>query len=239
MGMTMEDILHEQMWEEAHGEQVMKRAALEQCIYVFVEGDSEECTFQTLLEDEQCQLKFEETGVVIANYNGIGNLRHALRLLNKTLSHNRPVIVTYDDDLAGKGIEKHLIGKHITPFRIPQFPVVTFKDGQTGGSFEEAFNAECFIESCFEPSVLPVGFIGSMQNFESIFDCKKPWYAQFAQYVDGNGGNAKSINKVALAEELAVSCNPVPNTFVSLAKTIKEIRSNNPVLSPNDVDMPF
>ena len=97
MGTTIEDILDEEIFSALHHEAMMKRAALEQCIYIFVEGDSEEATFQMLLES--CGLDFQEYWIVIANYNGIGNLKHAVRLLQRTLSHDRPVIVTYDDDL--------------------------------------------------------------------------------------------------------------------------------------------
>jgi len=149
MATTLDDIWHDQMLEELHYEAVMKRAALEQCIYIFVEGESEETTFQMLLEDTSCGLDFEHNGIIIANYNGIGNLKHAIRLLRKTLSHDRPIIVTFDDDPDGKRNEKHLNDPLIFPFKIPQSPTVTFSDGSTGGSFEEAFSQQCFIESSF------------------------------------------------------------------------------------------
>ena len=41
MATTIEDIQYEEMLSELHHEVVMKNAALEQCIYIFVEGESE------------------------------------------------------------------------------------------------------------------------------------------------------------------------------------------------------
>ena len=79
MATTMEDILYDEMISELYHEAVMKNAALDQCIYIFVEGESEDRTFQMILEDQRCGLAFEENGVVVANYNGIGNLHHAVR----------------------------------------------------------------------------------------------------------------------------------------------------------------
>ena len=73
------------------------KSALEQCIYLFVEGESEERAFWILLE-EGLGINFDKDGVVLANYNGIGNLKHTIRLMQKTLSHTRPMIFTFDDD---------------------------------------------------------------------------------------------------------------------------------------------
>ena len=233
----MEDILREEAWSEYHAELVMERAAMEQCIYVLVEGESEENTFETLLE-EGCGLKFSEYGVVIANYNGIGNLKHTLRLLSKTLSHNRPVIVTYDDDIAGKHVENLSITNNISLFKIPQTPVVKYRNGQMGGSFEEAFDAQIFIDSCFQLIKNGLKCSGTQNEFQNSFQVDKPWLAQFARYLELTDGNAKSINKVDLAQILAVDCDPIPDTFLLLAEQIKEIRANNPVRNPDDVDMP-
>ncbi len=56
MTTTIEDIQYEEMLSELHFEVVMKNAALEQCIYIFVEGGSEEASFQPLLEDINCPI---------------------------------------------------------------------------------------------------------------------------------------------------------------------------------------
>ena len=236
---TMEDILYDEMINELHHETVMKNAALAQCIYIFVEGESEETTFQMLLEDQLCGLNFEENGVVVANYNGIGNLQHAVRLLRKTLSHDRPIVVTYDDDLEGKAKLKYLDDPLIIPFKIPQTPVVEFGDGSFGGSFEEAFSPDCFLRSCFEGQVLPSGFNGSQADFSASFDQTKPWIPQLAKYVGSNGCHPASINKVILAENMAHNCDPVPESFIKLAETVLDLRKRNPVKHPDDVELPI
>ena len=237
MSTTIEDILDDELLSKLQYEAVMKNAALEQCIYIFVEGDSEEATFQMLLENQNCNLNFQENGIVIANYNGIGNLKHVLRLLHKTLSHDRPVIVTFDDDLEGKRNVGHLNSPLIYSFCIPNKPVVTYFDGTVGGTFEEAFSQQCFLEACFQSGVLEPSFSGSLYGFSAVFDNGKPWFAQFAKYVESNGGRAGSINKVRLAENMARTCDPVPDTFVKLAEIALEIRKSNPIRHPDDVEL--
>lgn len=91
---------------DLHDEAVMARAAIEQAIFVFVEGDSEELALPLLFTDI---LDLEAVGARIANYNGHGNLRAALRLLKATLTHDRPIFdrgVELDDQhavLEGRG----------------------------------------------------------------------------------------------------------------------------------------
>tara|TARA_R110002126_G_scaffold33382_47_gene104663 strand:+ start:3472 stop:4191 length:720 start_codon:yes stop_codon:yes gene_type:complete len=239
MATTIEDIMYDEMINELHYEAVMKNAALDQCIYIFVEGESEEITFQMLLEDQNCGLDFKEIGVVVANYNGIGNLKHAVRLLRKTLSHDRPIVVTYDDDLEGKRNLKYLNDPLITPFKIPQTPVVEFGDGSWGGSFEEVFSPECFLKSCFEGQVLPETFTGSLSGFSSNFDKTKPWIPQLANYARVHGCHPASINKVLLAENMAHNCDPVPDSFIKLAETVLNLRKQNPVKHPDDIELPI
>ncbi len=239
MATTIEDIMYDEMINELHHEVVMKNAALEQCIYIFVEGESEEATFQMLLEDQLCGLNFEKIGVVIANYNGIGNLQHAVRLLRKTLSHDRPIVVTYDDDLEGKSKLKYLSEPLITPFKIPQTPVVEFGNGSWGGSFEEVFSPDCFLRSCFEGEVLPGNFTGSPSDFSLNFDKAKPWIPQLAKYVSVTGCHPASINKVLLAENMAHNCDPVPDAFIKLAETVLDLRKQNPIKHPDDVELPI
>ncbi|MGL3336765.1 hypothetical protein [Pseudomonas aeruginosa] len=59
MATTMEDIIYDEMIDSFCAEEIMKKAAKAQCIYIFVEGDSEEAIFQTLLEE--CGLDFKKT----------------------------------------------------------------------------------------------------------------------------------------------------------------------------------
>jgi len=236
---TIEDIQYDEMINVLHHEAVMKNAALEQCIYIFVEGESEETTFQMLLEDQLCGLDFEENGVVVANYNGIGNLQHAVRLLRKTLSHDRPIVVTYDDDPEGKAKLKYLNDSLITPFKIPQTSAVEFGDGSSGGSFEETFSPDCFLKSCFEGGVLPKTFTGSLSGLSAVFDKTKPWIPQLAKYSSLNGCHPASIDKVILAQNMANSCDPVPDTYIKLANTVLDLRKKNPVKHPDDVVLPI
>lgn len=237
MATTMEDIISDEIFDSLCAEQVMKRAAHAQCIYIFVEGDSEEAVFQMLLED--CGLDFKTHGIVVANYNGIGNLRNSIRLLRKTLSHDRPIIVTYDDDRPGKREAQYIDDKLISVFKIPQFPIVKYPDGSEGGSLEEAFSPELFIESSFKDDVILNANQNMKLDFIAIFDSERPWFSQLATYLSGVGMNAGSINKVRLVEHMAESCNPIPETFKKLAELTLKLREQNPVRSPNDVDLSF
>lgn len=239
MGMSYEDIQREEMWSAMHHELVMEKAGLAQCIYVFVEGHSEEAVLHCLLKEKECDIDFKELGVVVANYNGINNLKHAVRLLRQTLSHDRPIIVTYDDDPSGKRNLKYIKNDPLLiPFRIPIIPRVTYKDNSKGGSLEEAFNEFCFIDSCFDKDVAGSYFMGNKDEFTSNFKIDLPWYSQFCTYVDSKGGRAKSINKVRLAENMAESCQPIPETFIELSNTIREVRNKCPIKHPDDVDFP-
>ncbi|CAN7567649.1 MULTISPECIES: TOPRIM nucleotidyl transferase/hydrolase domain-containing protein [Pseudomonas] len=233
----MEDILYDEMITDFCEEVIMKNAAIAQCIYIFVEGDSEEAIFQRLLED--CGLNFNSDGIFIANYNGIGNLKHAIRLLRKTLSHDRPIIVTYDDDLPGKKASMNISDTLITTFKIPQTPVVNYSDGSSGGSLEEVFTPENFMQACFEKDVI-ANFSHDMQvSFRSTFKIKEPWFSQFAKFIEQNNGRACSINKVRLAEHMAESCASVPDTFKALAETVLSLRKIHPIKHPNDIELPF
>ncbi|HHQ4659781.1 TPA: TOPRIM nucleotidyl transferase/hydrolase domain-containing protein [Aeromonas veronii] len=237
MATTIDDITYDEMLSELHHEAVMRNEALKQCIYIFVEGESEEATFKTLLENVMCGLDFQSNGIVIANYNGIGNLKHAIRILRKTLSHDRPIIVTYDDDLEGKKVERYIDGPLIYPFRIPHEPVVTYADGSQGGSFEEAFSKQTFIDACFQTGVIEPSSPGTATEFRVEFDDSKPWFPQIVRYVVSKGGHAGSINKVRLAKTMASICESIPDTFLELARKTVELRKNNPILHPDDVDL--
>jgi len=103
-----DDWAWEQAIQDLHYEAVMDRATKEQCIYLLVEGASEERAFPILLEEVGVEL--DSLGVVVANYNGCRNLIHALRFFYKTLSSDRPVIATIDNDQDGKQI-LHKINK--------------------------------------------------------------------------------------------------------------------------------
>lgn len=237
MATTIEDIKYDEMISSMCDEVIMREAAKAQCIYIFVEGESEEAVLHILLEE--CGLDLNKHGIVIANYNGIGNLKSSIRLLRKTLSHDRPIIVTYDDDLAGKREVRDAGDELITYFKIPQSPVVRFSDGSEGGSLEEAFSPDVFIDSSFESDMVFNGDPRMKSDFSSAFDASKPWFSQLARFVESRGGRAASINKIKLCENMAQLCDPIPDTFKKLAALALSLRERYPVKSPNDVDLSF
>jgi hypothetical protein len=213
----------EQQWEEAS-----KESALEQCIYLFVEGESEEIAFRILLEEGLC-INFAELGIVIANYNGIGNLKHAIRIMNLTLSHDRPMIFTFDDDdkslIAGIGS----LPSNIHLFKVPYSPTVTLPNGQKGGSFEESFEPSDFIDACFETTLLKANPQVVKQDFSNVFDSDKPFYPQIVQFLKQQGLQSYLPSKPEIAENMATTCVAEPETYVKLAELIKNIRFQNPV----------
>ena len=71
-----------------------------------------------------------------------------LRLLNLTLSFNRPIVLTYDNDPESiKSIEasrkQNFINNLVSEFPIPNTPVVTYPSGHAGG-VEESFSPDNF-----------------------------------------------------------------------------------------------
>ncbi|MBA5144054.1 hypothetical protein H2N64_18715 [Pseudomonas aeruginosa] len=236
MATTMDEIHYDEMLQDRMGERVMEKAAMAQCIYIFVEGHSEERIFEGLLEG--CGLDLKRLGVVVANYNGIGNLGSSIRLLRKTLSHDRPVIVTYDDDLSGKRQIKNIHKDGLsTFFKIPCESIVKYRDGSEGGSLEEAFTPELFVESSFACDVILNADQGWKAEFSAVFNKGEPWFPQLVRFVGGKGVKAGSINKIRLSERMAESCSPIPKTFKLLADLVIKLRRKYPVKNPYDIDL--
>jgi len=115
----------------------MEILKLKQPIYLFVEGDTEEATYPELLA--KCDLDIDDLAVVMANYGGAGNLIHCVRLLKKTLSFDRPVIITIDNDEEGhrclSRLERQKINKDlITLLPLPSTnPPVELSEGRKRG----------------------------------------------------------------------------------------------------------
>jgi hypothetical protein len=222
------DVLLERMAENEQWTIASKESALDQCIYLFVEGESEEVAFRILLE-EGLGIKFEEYGVVIANYNGIGNLKNTIRLMNQTLSHSRPMIFTFDDD------NKSLISKivnlpcNVHLFKVPNKPVVTLQNGDKGGSFEESFEANDFIDACFETTLLKINPQIPKSEFANLFSSGKSFYPQIVNFLKSKGMSSYLPNKIEIAESMATSCIAEPETYVKLAELIRTIRLDNPI----------
>lgn len=240
MTTTWEDVAADMAISDLHEEAVMKRATLEQAIYLFVEGDSEEIAFPMLFTDV---IDLEDIGVKIANYNGHGNLRAALRLLKLALSHDRPIIVTYDNDpesiASVRKCEKQDLISDITYlFPIPPDPVVSYSKGHNGGSFEESFPVEDFLNAAFSGDILPADVITQRESFESIFDPCKSWLRQLQKFTADLGFTDWSTCKPKLAEALAMECDELPQTYSRLASLIQEVRDKHPVVHPDDVELP-
>lgn len=241
MSMSSDEYAAEEVISELHQDAIMKRATLEQCIYLFVEGESEEEAFPILLD--KYGLDLERIGVVIANYNGIGNLKNSLRLLSQTLSYNRPIIVTFDNDPAGMQAQSSIANLNInhnliTMMPIPRNPVVTYANGHQGGSYEEIFEPAYFITTCFKYEIIGNSLWSKKSDFEDVFDLDKPWYSQVAKFCHLNNDQYFTSNKIKLAITLAENCKTVPYTVVQLAELLLDVRSRHPVRHPDDVNLP-
>lgn len=240
MSTTSDDVAGDMAISDLHDEAVMARATLEQAIFVFVEGDSEELALPLLFTDI---LDLEAVGAKIANYNGHGNLRAALRLLKLTLSHDRPIVVTHDNDPESiasvrKCEKQNLLGDLTYLFPIPSEAVVTYPCGHVGGSFEESFPVEMFLNAAFSDGILPADVIRQRASFESAFNPRKPWLRQLQKFTADLGFVEWSTRKPLLAEALATECDELPLTFSGLATLIREVRDKYPVIHPNDVELP-
>lgn len=240
MSTTWDDAARDMAISDLHDEAVLARAAVEQAIFVLVEGDSEELALPLLFTDI---LDLEAVGAKIANYNGHGNLRAALRLLKLTLTHDRPIVVTHDNDpetiaSVRKCEKQNLLGNLTYLFAIPTEPVVTYPSGQVGGSFEESFPVEIFLNAAFTKGILPPSVIAERPSFESAFNPHEPWLQQLQKFTAGLGFVEWSTCKPLLAEALATECDELPLTFSRLATLIQEVRDKHPVVHPDHVELP-
>ncbi len=228
----------EQAIQDLHYEAVMERAKKEQCIYLFVEGDSEEKSFDNLLYKSDFDI--DKEGIVIANYGGNGNLKNVLKFFKNTLSSERPAIITYDDDINGKKIIKDLKKEfgndlNLTFFQIPINPIIKYEDGTEGGSFEEMFDKYFFLECCFSDEFLTDSPKYHLNNFINGFNIVDPWIKQVEKYFHSIN---EKINKVDLAIFLSERITTVPETIMKLSYVLKEVREKNPITHPDDVELP-
>jgi hypothetical protein len=225
----MYDVEMEMALQDFHDKAVMKRATQEQCIFLFVEGDCEANAFPELLYGSTDLLA--TLGVRVANYKGRGNLGAALRLLKSTLSSDRLIILTYDNDPEStkslNGCRKNdLIDNLVYEFPIPLEPVVTYPSGHRGGSFEESFPPASFIAAAFHESILPFTVRSGCKEFMSSFDPLKPWFTQLKKFCAQKGFYQLSKRKTAIAELLLSEIKELPETYVTLRKLIKDVRAS-------------
>jgi len=240
MSMTYDDYARDMALVELHHEAVMERAKWEQCIYLFVEGESEQIAFPVLLGEF---IDLEDLGIVIAVYNGNGNLYTALKLLSQTLSHDRPVVATYDNDLDGvRAVRRYeqsdFVSDRVHFFAIPNSPVVEFSDGHRGGSFEESFEPGDFLDVCFSTEIVTEEISRQRQVFERQFEPGKPWLPQVRKFCAERDFTKWTARKPKLAENLAWNCSSIPDTYKELAAIIQDVREKYPVRDPNDAQLP-
>lgn len=238
MSTIWDDLARVGALEKLHQNAVMARATREQCIFLFVEGTSEEVAFPILLANF---LHLDSVGVRVANYNGHGNMKAALRLLNQTLSHSRPVIVTYDNDPVSQASlercrKQGLLTGLTYPFSIPAAAAVVYPCGHRGGGFEESFPVDLFLDVVFREMVLPREVCAQRSSFESTFVNEKPWLPQVQVFAAKFGFNDLNANKRAMAEALAMEVQEVPSTYRLLADLIQTVRDKYPVIHPDDVE---
>lgn len=114
--------------------------------------------------------------------------------------------------------------------------------GHVGGSFEESFPVDVFLEAAFSEGVLPPNIDFKRELFERCFDCNLEWFKQLEKFV-ANQNKYRSmkgykINKRMLAEAMALTCEKIPPTYLSLVELIKDVREDHPIMDPNDVELP-
>lgn len=237
---TYDDWARDRAIDELHYEAVMERAKWEQCIYLFVEGESEKIAFPLLLGK---LIDLHEVGVVVAVYNGNGNLYTALKLMSQTLSYDRPIVATYDNDPEGvrslrRYEQSNFVSDQVRFYPIPGSPVVQFPDGHRGGSFEESFENKDFLEACFSTNIVPEEISRRRPLIEQQFDPVKPWLEQLRKFCAQSGFTDWTARKPHLAKHLAINCSEIPQTYKELAGIIRKTREQYPVRDPNDVELP-
>ncbi|MGE3522314.1 MAG: TOPRIM nucleotidyl transferase/hydrolase domain-containing protein [Candidatus Dadabacteria bacterium] len=224
------DTLAEDYFAELAKEELFKESALRQCIYLFVEGKSEERAFPMLLH--KAGLDIEQLGLVIANYHGSGNLLHCMRLMRRTLSHDRPIIITIDNDVNGVSFQNKYRERNVNKdyiFLVPQKPVVTFSNGHMGGSYEEIYPVSFFIDICFTIDIMPENILEKKNAFEKSFDPNKSWFGQIMKFSYKNGFPEFADKKVELAISLADKCREIPTDIKRLAELVSEVREKYPI----------
>ena len=139
------------------------------------------------------------------------------------------MIFTFDDDDPSIVANLGVLPNNIYLFKVPFKPVVTFSNGYKGGSFEESFESSDLINACFEATLLKANPQIIKQDFINIFDSKKPFYSQIVQFLMQKGLTNSVPKKTEIAEEMAITCTPEPDTYKELAQLIRNIRSKHPV----------
>jgi len=228
----IEDLVAEQLWE---------KSKLYECIYLFVEGQTEESAYPELFA--KSKFDFKELGIITANYNGFGNLLHTLRLMKKTLSHERPIIATIDNDMEGYAVYKKFEQSGFNDNKTKILPLpkenkkVKYSNGHKGGSFEEMFDPDNFITSCFSDNILPEHLLSIKDEFTEIFNLNQPWFNQIKKFLFEREHDLIESQKVRIGLNLVENCKEIPKDFLILCDTIEKVRKEYPIKHVNDVDI--
>jgi hypothetical protein len=231
MSMSYNDVLYEMAISDLVESAIEEREKLIQCLYLFVEGKSEYIAFPRLLKAAGFSL--EDNAVEIINIGGASNAKHVVKVLRKTISRNRPLVLVLDRDEAGIDATNNPVIRNdelTTIVHIPQNPIVKYANGIEGGEFEDAFDVETLVSSCFR--ALPPDQAEKL-NKESILSNLAPDKPRLNQI---NGEIRKiiagfyEIDKALLAERLAES-NVIPESIDHLAQVLVSIREEHPILS--------
>lgn len=235
----LNDALYDQYLSELRYEKEMKIATLSQCIYLFVEGCTEYKAYPELLT--KCGIDLDELGIIIANYNGTGNLIPFFRLLHKTLSYNRPIVVTFDNDEEGNKHQERIPSLGLKSDLITLIPMpsivkpVQYPSGHYGGSFEELFPADHFIEQVFCSDFMPEVIIGEKTQFVREFQENKSWLNQVAKFCAERSYSGLSECKIKIGMRLAETCKQIPPDIQRLASVLQEVRGKYPIRHFSDI----
>ena len=235
----LNDALYDQYLIDRRYEKEMEIATLNQCIYLFVEGLTEEKTYPELLA--KCDIDLVELGIIVANYNGIGNLIPSLRLLHKTLSSKRPVVITFDNDEEGIKHQNKIQNLGLNPELITLMPIpsivkpIQYPSGHYGGSFEELFPSEHFIEQVFCRDFMPAVIVSEKAQFVREFQENKSWLKQAAKFCADRDDSGLSDLKIKIGVRLAETCRHIPPDIQKLASSLREVRGKYPIRHFSDI----
>lgn len=199
-------------------------------MYLFVEGDTEEGVFPIIFE--RLNYEYDEDGVIIANCGGNGNFSHCIDLLRKTLSNNRPVLITYDNDTNSDSKIQKLKSSHHDKLYFYSLPFknnkITFKNGFLGGSFEELFEKEEYIESIFSIKELNQ-YIDCKHELLKTINNKSLWFNQIKGFFHNKLNCDIEGYKKKIGMFIAKNCRKIPQEFSEIIDLIKKIRKEYPV----------
>ncbi|MDA3884849.1 MAG: hypothetical protein PF638_04570 [Candidatus Delongbacteria bacterium] len=203
-------------------------------IFLFVEGDTEEAVLPDMIHEAGYDL--EENSIEIANYNGVSNLIHSIRLLRKTLNYRSPIIVTIDNDDAGFKEYNRLISQtdllgSLEPVYFYKLPTSKTKIDYTthkGGSFEEIFEMDCFLEAILKLEGIPAELIQDKEIIKKDFVRNISWVTQIKKILNSYGYK-RDIDKISLGQWMDCIKISIPQDILDLAELIKEVREKYPV----------